>query len=169
MPKLFALDQNFPEPIVEALDDFIPEAELVPLRQIDPLLVAEIDDWQVLLALHHHARPGDGLITTDSGILNLPREIAVLRQTALTLVVAEGAGHDPIKATGLLFTHLTYICRETTLDRGQVWALSARNRPGNDPWHFLERIADHQNRDVEALWRESRLTNAALAEDPLAL
>jgi hypothetical protein len=169
LAKLFALDQNFPEPIVQALDDFIPEAELVPLRQIDPLLVAEIDDWQVLLALHHHAQPWDGLITTDSGILNLPREIAVLPQTALTLVVAEGAGHDPIKATGLLFTHLTYICRQTTPDHGQVWALSARNRPGQDPWHLLERIAEHQNRNVEGLWAESRLTNAALAEDPLAL
>ena len=45
---LFALDQNFPEPILQALNDFIPEAELVPLQEIDPLL-AEIDDWQVLL------------------------------------------------------------------------------------------------------------------------
>jgi hypothetical protein len=95
LPKLFALDQNFPQPIIDALNDFIPEADLVPLRDVDPLLVADIDDWQVLLALHQHVRPWDGLITTDSGMLNLPREMAVVRQTNLTLVVAEGAGHDP--------------------------------------------------------------------------
>jgi hypothetical protein len=92
LPKLFALDQNFPHPIVGALNAFLLEAELVPLRDIDPLLVADMDDWQVLLALHHHDRAWDGLITTDSGMLNLPREIAVIRQTNLTLVVAEGGG-----------------------------------------------------------------------------
>jgi hypothetical protein len=55
---LFALDQNFPEPIIQALDGFIPEAELVPLRDVDPLL-AENDDWEVLLALHHNEREWD--------------------------------------------------------------------------------------------------------------
>jgi hypothetical protein len=168
VPRLFALDQNFPEPIVTALDNFIPEADLVPLRDIDPMLVEDIEDWQILLALHHHARDWDGLITTDNGILNLPREMAVVRQTLLTLVVAEAVGHDPIRATGLLFTHLSWICRETRPDQAQVWALRARNRPAFDPEYFLERIADHQNRDRDEVWREARLTAAELAEDPLA-
>jgi len=166
---LFALDQNFPEPIVNALNEFIPEVDLVPLREIDPALTAEIDDWEVLLALHHHDRPWDGLITNDHGILNLPREMAVLRQTNLSLVVAESAGHDPIRATGLLFTHLEYIGRETAPDRPQIWRLVARNRPGDDPWQYLESIAEHQNRSVDAVWQEARLTNAELARDPLAL
>ena len=119
MARLFALDQNFPQPIIQALDAFIPEAELVPVWEIDRLL-AELDDWEVLLALHHHQRPWDGLITTDSGMVKLPREMATLRQTNLTLVVARDAGHDPIKATGLLFTHLAYICEKTTPDEPQV-------------------------------------------------
>jgi hypothetical protein len=164
---LFALDQNFPEPIIQALNDFVPEAELVPLREVDPLL-AEIDDWQVLLALHHHERPWDGLITNDRRMLNLPREMAVLRQTNLTLVIAHDSGHDPIRATGLLFTHLGYICRHTAAAESQVWDLQARNRPAEDARYHLERIAKHQNRDAEALWRSARLTNAELAEDPLA-
>ncbi len=150
---LFALDQNFPEPIIAALNEYIPEAELVPLRVVDPML-AEIDDWQVLLALHHHDRDWDGLITNDDSMLNLPREMAVLRQTNLTLVVAHDSGHDPIRATGLLFTHLGYI---------------ARNRPARNAWHHLTRIADHQNTTAQNLWRQSRLTNAELAQDPLAL
>lgn len=167
MPRLFALDQNFPQPILRALDESIPEAQLVPLESIDALLT-EIDDWEVLLALYHHARPWDGLITTDGDIVNLPREMAVVRQTNLTLVVAEGAGHDPIKATGLLLTHLPYICRETTRDRPQVWQLRARNRPGLDPWELIERIAQHQNRDADGVWGEARLTAAELGRDPLA-
>jgi hypothetical protein len=68
LARLFALDQNFPEPIVASLNEYIVEAELVPVRRIDQQL-AEIEDWQVLLALHHHERAWDGLITTDSGML----------------------------------------------------------------------------------------------------
>lgn len=165
---LFALDQNFPEPIIEALNEFIPEAELIPLQDIDPQL-AEIDDWQVLLALHHHELEWDGLVTNDRRMLNLPREMCVLRQTNLTLVVAHDAGHDPIRATGLLLTHLGYIARNTSRDESQVWELTASNRPGRNAWHHLSRIADHRSVDPERLWRESRLTNAELAEDPLAL
>jgi hypothetical protein len=93
---LFALDQNFPEPIVAALGEYIVEAELTPLRQIDTQL-AELDDWELLVALVHHERPWDGLITPDSGMLRQPREVAAVRQTNLTLVVAHDAGHDPTK------------------------------------------------------------------------
>ena len=40
MPALFALDQNFPEPIIEALNEDSLEAELVPLRAVDAQLDA---------------------------------------------------------------------------------------------------------------------------------
>ncbi len=109
MPRrLFALDQNFPQPIVSALSEFMAEAELVALADIDARL-ADLDDWEVLLALHHHEREWDGLLTTDTGMLSLPRELAVLMQTRLTLVVAHAAGHDPLKATGLVLTYLPWI------------------------------------------------------------
>jgi hypothetical protein len=165
--RLFALDQGFPQPIVEALSPWITEAELVPIREIDRRLAADMDDWEVLLALHLHERPWDGLITTDSSILNLPREMSVLRQTNLTLVAAHDSGHDPLKASGLLLAHLPWICSATTPDRGQYWKLSTRNQPAKDPWEALERIADHQNLDVEYVWRESRLTRVQMATNPL--
>jgi hypothetical protein len=168
LPALFALDQNFPEPIVRVLDSYIPEAELVPLRHVDRHLTADVDDWEVLLALHHHERDWDGLITTDTGMLNLPREMAVIRQTNMTLVIAEEAGHDPIRATGLLFTHLSWIARHTTPDEPQIWPLRANNRPAHDPWEYLERIADHQNLSVEAVWQDARLTKTEIETDPLA-
>jgi len=52
MPRHFALDQNFPEPIVDGLADWLAQdAELVPIRRIDDRM-ATLDDRQVLLALH---------------------------------------------------------------------------------------------------------------------
>ena len=167
MPRLFALDQGFPQPLIDAATPYFLDVELVPIRRIDPRL-AEFDDWEVLLALHHHERAFDGLITTDDSMLNQARELAVIRQTNLTLVVTHAAGHDPIKATGLLLAHLDYVCSQTRPDESQVWDLVARNRPAKSPWELLERVAQHQHRNIDGLWNEARLTNAELACNPLA-
>jgi len=113
--RLFVLDHNFPQPIVEVLSEYMMEAELVALDAIDPRMT-ELDDGQVLLALHHDDRPWDGLITTDSSMVQLPRELAVLMQTKLTLVIADEAGHDPLKATGLSW--LT--CRASASERARA-------------------------------------------------
>lgn len=86
-PVLYALDQNFPQPIVNALTRFQVHAELVPVWQIDERM-SDLDDWELLLALHHHERPWAGLITTDRSMLSQARELATLMKTHLTLVVA---------------------------------------------------------------------------------
>lgn len=112
MPPLFALDQNFPQPLVQSVQPYLADVELVPIRAIDVRLT-DAEDWEILLALQHHARAWDGLVTTDSSMLNQARELAVVRQTNLSLVVAHDSGHDPIKATGLLLAHIDYIARET--------------------------------------------------------
>jgi hypothetical protein len=112
MPRLFALDRNFPQPIVGVLSDFQTDATLVPLDRIDTRM-STLDDWELLLALHHHADPWDGLITTDSSMLAQGSELATLIQTRLTLVVAVASGHNPVKASGLLFAYLAGICRRT--------------------------------------------------------
>lgn len=166
MSRLFALDHNFPQPIIDALIEFSVETEVVRVDQIDPRMT-ELDDWELLLALHHHTRPWDGLITTDSSMLQQPRELAALIQTRLTLVVAMASGHDPLKATGLLFAYLAGICNRTRPDRPQVWKLRAAERRAEDPWDDLKRVADHQNRDAQALWSECQLDEATLARDPL--
>jgi len=131
MPRLFALDKNFPQPIVGVLSDFQIDAGLVPLDQIDPRM-STLDDWELLLALYHHAEPWDGLITTDSSMLSQGHELAALIQTRLTLVVAVASGHNPVKASGLLFAYLAGICQRTTRDRAQVWRLNAANRPPDE-------------------------------------
>jgi hypothetical protein len=53
-------------------------------------------------------------------MLQLPRELAAMMQTKLTVVVAEGSGHDPVKATGLLFAHLGGIAQATDPNLAQV-------------------------------------------------
>ncbi len=166
MPRLFALDHNFPQPIVEALVDFQVEADLVRIDRIDPRM-PDLDDWQLLLALHHHHQPWDGLITTDSSILRQPRELAVLIQTRLTLVVALASGHDPVKASGLLFAYLAGISKRTEPGRPQVWRLNAVDRPADDAWSILRQVAEHQNREPSSLWEESQLGDLEFAIDPL--
>ena len=167
MPRLFALDHNFPDPIVSVLSDFQADAELVRIDAIDARM-ADLDDWELLLALHHHGRPWDGLITTDSSMLNQGPELAALIQTRLTLVVAKEAGHNPVKASGLLFAYLEGICQRTRVDQPQVWTLSAANRAAREPWDFVKQFAEHNHRGTDDVWREFKLTATQLAADPLA-
>ena len=169
MPRLFALDQNFPQPVLETLGEYIYEADLVPLGEIDPRLIDAMEDWQVLLALHHDKRPWDGLITADSGMLKLPRELATLLQTKLTLIVAEESGHDPLRASGLLLLHLPGICQQTDQSKAQVWRLRAPpQKAAIDPWEELQRVAEHQSVEPATLYRESKLSDEELASNPLA-
>lgn len=165
--RLFALDHNFPIPIVRALGQSVPEAELVPISEIDARLPDMNEDWRVLLALHHHPRPWDGLITTDSGMLSLARELSVLLQTSLTLVVAQGAGHDPLRATGLVLTHLPHICTHTTPDSAQIWTLSAATKGFVQPWVNLARLARHEKATPAELHERSKLSDAEFSTNPL--
>lgn len=167
MPALFALDENFPEPIVEALSEWIEEATLVPLRRIDSRLSSR-EDWEILLALYLSDQPWDGLVTTDSGMLAQPREIATLIQTKLTLVVAEEAGHDAIKATGIILAHLPSIAKQTRATESQVWRLRITQKQPDDPWEILRSVAEHQARVVAELYEQAKLTAEELTTDPLA-
>ena len=165
MPRLFALDHNFPQPIVDELAEFQEDAELVRIDQVHPRM-PDLDDWEDLLELVHDESDWDGLITTDSSILNQPLELSVLIQTKLTLVVALEAGHNPVKATGLLFAYLQSICQRSDPARPQVWKPTAANRPHVEPWDELARVASHQHRETKQLFDEHRLSAEALAKDP---
>jgi hypothetical protein len=164
--KRFALDQNFPQPIVSVLAAYIPEAELVPIGDIHPRLPL-LDDWEVLLTLHTHRDHWDGLITNDSDMLALPREMSVLIQTKLTLVVADAAGHDPIKATGLVLTHLPSICERSRPDQAQLWHLGTVARPHEDPWERMKKIAQRSGGTASQQFKEHRLSDDELASSPV--
>ena len=163
---LFALDQNFPTPIVDALADSIPEAELVPIASIDHRL-ARVDDDKVLHSLHADARPWAGLVTNDASMLNIVAVIAMLIHTKLTLVVADAAGHDPIRATGLLLTHLPWICEQVDPNTPQLWHLRASHKPHRDPWEEMKDLARKAGTTTSQLFRRHRLSAADLRVSPL--
>lgn len=165
-PRLFALDQNFPTPIVDVLQEYMEEAELIPLSAIDERLTT-LDDWQVLHALHHHQRPWDGLVTTDSSMAQQSKELSLLCQTGLTLVVAMGAGHDPIMATGLLFTQLPGICKRTDPSIAQLWELRTTQRPHTDPWEKMTLLGERAGKEASHLYAEAKLSPQEFAQDPL--
>jgi hypothetical protein len=71
--RLFALDHNFPQPVLAALADALPQVELVPIRDIDPSL-ADLDGWELLRELHRHERGWDGMVTNDDAMLSLARK-----------------------------------------------------------------------------------------------
>ena len=146
MPRLFALDHNFPDPIVEVLTEFQADATLVRVDRIDERM-ADLDDWELLLALHHHAEPWDGLIATDSSGRVRPR---------------------PRQGIRPLFAYLAGICNRTRPDQPQAWTLNAAINPHREPWDFLKRFAEHNNRTTDDVWAEFKLSPDELAQNPLA-
>ncbi len=150
-----ALDHNFPAPVLKAFGVMVPHVELVPIADIDEGL-AEVDDWELFVALHRREQ-WDGLVTNDEALLSLPKEMTVLSQTNLTLVVAAGEGHNPIRAVGLLLCHLNHICHHTMHDRPQVWKLTVSQKDYDEPRRYLEKIAEKRQKTVEELFQIHRL------------
>ncbi len=131
-------------------------AELVPVREIDRTW-AELDDWELLSALAAHERGWDGLITNDEAMLSLPKEMTVLDQTGLTLVVAKGEGHNPVRAVGTLLCHLSHVCHQTTPGTAQIWRLSVAQRKPESAYEYLERIAARSKTTVAKLVVEHKV------------
>lgn len=156
----FALDHNFPQPVVAPFSMLLPHVELVPISTIDPLL-AKMDDWEIFIALATAERHWDGFITGDADLLSLPKEMTVLSQTSLTLVVTEGEGHSPIRAVGLLLCHLNHICHQTKDDLAQIWTLRTTQKNHEEPRAFLEKIAGKKKMTTEKLIAENKLPQAA--------
>ncbi len=115
-----------------------------------------------------HERPWDGLITTDHDMLSLPKELSVLCQSRLSLVIAVAAGHDPIKATGLVLAHINGICSQTRPEAPQIWRLRTMAKPPEDPWAFITKIADRQGETATTLYARERLAARQLREILLA-
>jgi hypothetical protein len=138
----FALDHNFPVQIIS--DVWPPSIELVRLGDIDSRMT-EWDDWQIILELDR--RGGyDGLITDDGDMLALPNAMVALARTSLSLVVADAAGHQPIKAAGLLMIYLPAIINSRP--RGpSIFVLSVDEvgRKKRDVYECIRRIARQEN------------------------
>lgn len=136
-----------------------------PARRCDRLL-GNADDWAILLRLFQHPDPFDGLITVDSSMTRLVRELVVLHQTNLSLVVFDGVGDDPVRASGLCLLHLPYIAQQTEPDKPQLWILRP---PGRKPpiraRDRLGQLASAEGTSIEQLMRRDRLTPDELEND----
>ncbi|MBS1893354.1 MAG: hypothetical protein JST59_18805 [Actinobacteria bacterium] len=164
---LFALDHNYPAPIVDQARPYLRNVELVPIGDIDARL-PDFDDWELLLALHHHERDWDGMVTNDTSMLEQDRELAVLGFTCLTLVAPVAAGHDPIRSTGLLLAHIENIASRTTPSKPQVWKLHGRTPQGQHPDVFLEALARRASLDPFDLRKAAMPDRSILTQDPLS-
>ncbi len=88
-----ALDQNFPTPLLQALQTYLPDdLHLLSLRQIDPRL-SELTDRQLLIALHQLG--WHGLITNNYKMLDIPAEVAAVVKTRAFLSPLKGWGTIP--------------------------------------------------------------------------
>lgn len=161
----FAGDHNLAVPLLEAVADFLP-VEITMIEDIDPRLIDNMDDWQVLLALHQKGFPG--MITLDDKMLSLPREMSVVHQTNLTLVVLEDAGQDPVRATGELLTSLGYIVNAYHADQPQIFRIPKRRMtPPVDAYDRITAIAHREGSTPQALYVRERLSDAERADPVL--
>lgn len=162
---LFALDEGFPDTVL-AVAGLLPEVELRPLRDVDDRLLGNADDWAILLRLFQHPEPFDGLITVDASMTRLVRELVVLHQTQLSLVVFEDVGDDPVRASGLCLLHLPHVVKQTEPDKAQLWILRPPGR--KPPFRARDRLgqlASAEGSSIDQLMRRERLSSEQLETD----
>ena len=151
-PLHFVLDQNYP---IAPLSIRWPTAlQLSRLAEIAPELVRDHEDWEIVHALNQR---GDvtGFVTNDADMLELPREMVVLNDSQLTLVITDGVGHDPIRATGLLMVHLQEIARRV-INKPQIFVLRPRPLQPLTSGSQLDKLADRQHIQTNRLISQER-------------
>lgn len=163
-PRRLALDQNFPTPILRALEDYIIDVQLVPLREIHERLPS-LDDRELVIALQQLGYTG--LVTNNYKMLKNPRELAAIIATKLTVFAIEGVGDDPIRATGAVLLDLPGALKRMDTRRAQVFWMRPRNPRPENPNDLFDRAAAHQHRSAEDLMREVGVSKAELARGVL--
>lgn len=149
------LDVNFPEPILRALSDYMPDIELRPLRLIDPLLT-RLDDRDLALALRQEGY--DWLVTNNYKMLRNPSELAAIMRARLHIFAIEGTGHDPLRATGALLLDLPGALARAIPDRCQIFWSRPRNPLPQDPWDLFTQAAERRNTSASDLYDEVQVS-----------
>jgi hypothetical protein len=125
---------------------------LEALDAVEPWLTSGVEDWEVLLRLYFRGGVA-GFITNDARILDSAREMVVLSHTTLLLVVCDGVGHDPLKATGLVMINASDIANQA-----KSGPMTFRLRPkavGREgPGERLNRIAERAGTPASQLIRD---------------
>jgi hypothetical protein len=149
----FVLDQNFPWYVVSF--PWPSDIRITRLPDHAPDLVQNVDDWEVFLGLSKRGDV-DGFITNDANILLQATEMVALTRTRLTLVITDGVGHEPLRATGLVMLHLEEVVRRMD-GTAQVFVI----RPGpigqRSPNREINRIAQFHNQSPGDLFASELL------------
>lgn len=161
------LDQNFPQPLLRALDDWLPPGMVIShLGDLDDRL-REVSDRELLIALHQLGY--DGLITTNHKMLNVAEEVAAIVATQATVIATKSMGHDPIRAAGALLLELPGLVSRLTPRRANVFLLNYPHRQPDDAWEYLQRIASRRGTSATELHSQVRVTQAELDTPVLAV
>jgi hypothetical protein len=149
------LDQNFP--MVVPIEHLFPNIVLRQLREMHPDLVQAHEDWEVIRELK--VRGGiDGWITLDRGMHQLEKEMVVLHQSRLSLIVFEGVDNDPVVAAGLLLIHLPTIAAQIDRTRPQLWILrKPPTKPPENPWDRISDLARRLNLTPQEVYDRNKL------------
>lgn len=116
-PWKVALDQNFPLPILKAVQQWLPVG-VDHVSAIHPGC-GKRDDWQLIVALA--CRGYTTLVSNDYHIVYEPRVLPAAHKTRLTLVTVESVGHDMIRATGALLLDLEAVLRKHVKGKSRVF------------------------------------------------
>lgn len=99
-----ALDHNFPEPLLRDIARWLPEFAFHWIKHLPPNDLNELEDHDLIYELHRRAFPV--MVTNNHKMLDDRRVLVAIEQTRLTVVAIEGAGDDPVFATGVLLRDL---------------------------------------------------------------
>jgi hypothetical protein len=132
------------------------------LRHVSTELVADREDWEVILALDQLGY--DGLITLDSAMLQLTKEVTLVHQTRSTLVVIEAAGDNPLRAMGQLMVQALQVARAFKRNLPQIFRIPPTRavRPMS-AWDRLGEIASGRGATIDAVFRADGLSQEELA------
>jgi hypothetical protein len=159
MPLRFALDQNFPTPIVDCLAQYIVGVDLSSLHQIDPRL-CDLDDRPLLIALRQLGF--DGLVTNNYRMFDVPSEVAAILATKLTVFGVEGVGDDPLRATGAVLLDLPGALTQFKPDEPQIFWVNPRNPRPVKPWDRIGVAASRRGVSAKELYQGVKVSEEEL-------
>ena len=151
MTSRVALDHNFPEPILRAVQPSFPrDLDFRWVRELDPAF-PDLDDHDLIYAVSRAGYPV--LVTGNHKMLNDPRVLVAVIQTRGTVLAVEGGGDDPVLMTGVLLRDLLPVLRKVS-PRGQVFRVRSTAPRPHRARDLLDRLADSRGTTADALITE---------------
>lgn len=149
-----ALDQNFPVPLLDSLQRWLPaDTEIQSIASMDTRLPL-LSDRNLFIALKDLGV--DGLVSNNWRMLNQESEVASIIHTKAIAIFIKGMGHDPIRAAGALLLDLPNLAERVIPGVGNVFLLSHDRRRPTNAWQSLESIAGRHKVSASTLWKAQK-------------